>query len=496
LILDFRRLENGGEISADICIIGAGAAGITLARSLIGSKLQVCLLESGGFEPEDKIQSLYRGENTGLRYVDLAAARLRYLGGSTNHWGGWCGPLSASDFERRPWVPYSGWPIRKQDLDPYYRQAQGVCELGPYRYDTAAWESESRHYPPFHPGKLTSRLWQLSPPTRFGSAYRHELERAENVRVYMYANVTELESPENGATVRLARLRTPWGQQGSARARTFILACGGIENARLLLLSNGVEPTGLGNRSDQVGRFFMEHPTILHAARLQTGKAGPIKTLFEPFAKDGQHVLAALCLTKSAQREMKVLNGSGTFGRAPELDLVDDLGTSLEHVISDVDAKPWRRPAIFNVVTRTEQSPDPQNRVTLSHEKDSLGLNRTRLNFRLGEVDLETVRVAVKLIAEELGRLGLGRVRMDDWLSAEPLQPPESLIWSCHHMGTTRMSDDPKHGVVDRNCQVHSVHNLYVAGSSVFPTGGYMNPTLTIVALALRLSDHLLDRPV
>lgn len=500
MILDFRRLEHGQEIAADICIIGAGAAGISLARSLIGSGLQVCVLESGGFEPDEEIQSLYQGENVGYPYGDLRAARLRYFGGSTNHWGGWSGPLNKSDFETRPWVPYSGWPIRKQDLDPYYPVAQILCELGPYRYDTAAWEGESRNYPSFHPSKLTSRFWQFSPPTRFGIAYRSDLEAAKNVTVYLYANVAKLETNGNASLVRRARIRTPWGQGGAARARNFVLAGGGIENARLLLLSNDVQSAGLGNQYDLVGRFFMEHPMVLRSARILTQELNTIKTLFEPITKASQRAVAGLCPTEAAQRQRQILNCSATVQRALDFkpDAVsgwpDELSAKLWVVMTDLENGRHKTPAVFDLVTRSEQAPNPDSRITLGSERDALGLNRSVLDLRFTELDFETIRVTLRLIGEEFGRLGLGRAKLSSWALSEQTTWPESLRWSWHHMGTTRMADEPKQGVVDRNCRVHSVANLYVTGSSVFTTSGYMNPTLTIVALALRLGEHLKRR--
>ncbi len=498
MIVDFGELDNGSEIAADICIIGAGAAGLTLARSLAGSHLDVCVLESGGLEREQPIQSLYEGPTSGLRYVPLAAARLRYFGGSTNHWGGWCGPLDESDFAVRSWVPHSGWPIGLRDLESYYPLAQTVCQLGPFRYSDSDWESESRRYLQLHSDKLTSRFWQFSPPTRFGEVYRKELAAASNVRVVLHANVTELEAEENGRAVRQVRLRTLSGRHGTVRARCYVLACGGIENARLLLLSNRVQSAGLGNRAGLVGRFFMDHPTILHAARLQTRRVATMQSLFEPFTEDGQRAIAGLCPTRLVQQRASILKGSATFSHAPATvpasDVADAVARSLDRVTVDLDGGPPGSPEVFNVVTRTEQVPDPQNRVTLADGKDPLGQNRARLTVRLSALDLATVKVTLTLVAEELGRLQLGRVRLDRWLTREPLAAPESLAWSCHHMGTTRMADDPARGVVDRNCRMHEVDNLYVAGSSVFATSGYMNPTLTIVALALRLGDHLVQR--
>lgn len=494
MIIDFRQLEDGAETACDICIIGAGAAGISLARSLIDSKLQVCVLESGGFEFDQEIQSLYRGPATGVHYVDLHAARLRYFGGSTNHWGGWCGPLDEEDFEARPWVPYSGWPISRQDLEPYYPLAQTLCELGPYPYDTAAWEGENRDYPDFDPGKLTTGLWQLSPPTRFGAAYRRDLELAGNVSVYLYANVVELEAGDDGRSVQRVLIRTPWGKRGAVRARYYVLACGGIENARMLLLSRGVVPPGLGNQAGMVGRFFMDHPTILHAAHLQTFRPDSVAALFEPVSRNGRRALACLRPSVVAQRSRRILNGSTTFRKAPRAEVRDELSRSVSALVASSAGGPDSEPQWFDVVTRTEQAPDPGSRITLSDDKDALGLNRPALHLRLTELDADTIRTTLTLVGEELGRLGLGRVRLNDRLDKAPDSWPDTLIWSCHHMGTTRMSANPKLGVVDSNCRMHTVDNLYVAGSSTFSTSGYMNPTLTIVALALRLGDHLVAR--
>ncbi len=196
MFFDFRELEAERDIEADLCIIGAGAAGITLARSLIGSKIQVCLLESGGFEFDEDIQALYEGDDVGSPGTGPTGCRLRYFGGTTNHWTGWCGPLGDLDFELRPWVSQSGWPISKKDLDPYYVAAQKVCELDAYRYDLEAFSDKTRSFPVFDKAKIAMGFWQLSPPTRFGSAYREELEKAENVRVYLYANVTDLQVNE------------------------------------------------------------------------------------------------------------------------------------------------------------------------------------------------------------------------------------------------------------------------------------------------------------
>ncbi len=521
MLIDFRELDHDITLDADICIIGAGAAGITLAWALRDSPLNVILLESGGLAYDAAIQSLYKGESVGRSYFPLDATRLRYFGGSTNHWGGWCAPLQEIDFEPRSWVPYSGWPIRKQQLDPYYATAQQLCQLGPYHYQVEDWNDEYRAFPPFHPDKVQIGFWQFSPPTRFGKQYRDVLEQAKNVRVFLYANVAELVTNEGASQVKAAHIRTLQGKTGTVRARVFILACGGIENARLLLLSQRTESRGLGNRHDLVGRFFMDHPHDVPAVILATEPRTLVQsfTVFTRF--DGSaRLVAGLGPSPAAQASQKILNCSGTviFDTGPpetgydaftrvkqslqQGEWPDDLAWRLWRMVSDLDdvfGGAWRpkgEPYVGNVTLvkllgRSEQEPNPNSRITLSHERDPLGLPQARLDWRLTELDKRSVRVANELLGEELGRLSLGRLRLADWLLTDDNGWSPKMEGGHHHMGTTRMADDSRQGVVDRNCQVHGIGNFYIAGSSVFPTSGYANPTLTLVALALRLADYV-----
>lgn len=518
MFFDFRELEAERDIEADLCIIGAGAAGITLARSLIGSRIRVCLLESGGFEFDDNIQSLYDGTSIGLPGTEPASWRFRFFGGTTNHWSGWCGPLGDMDFEPRPWVPQSGWPISKKDLDPYYIAAQKVCELGPYVYDLEAFSDETLNFPAFEKAKIATGFWQISPPTRFGSVYREELEKAENVRVYLYANVTDLEVNETASQVRSVRLRTLDGKTGSARARYVVLACGGMENARLLLLSDAVETHGLGNSHGSVGRYFMQHPHVSVASVLANHPEA-LRGFFEEYKSLVARAKAGILITAQAQEHYQILNYSATVDPEPDTssgyfllrqmvenvkrgNWPDELGGKLWTVITDLDSvaeglyerargrryRPLKEIILYG---RSEQQPNPESRISLSERRDPLGFRKITVDWRCTDLDKRSLRVATQLIGEEFGRLGLGRIKLHDWLLADNAEWPKDLLALGHHMGTTRMADDPNNGVVDKNCRVHTVENLYIAGSSVFATGGYMNPTLTIVALALRLSDQL-----
>ena len=260
MFVDAHEVPEGTILDTDICIIGAGAAGITLAREFIDAPFRTSLLESGGLEYDAATQELYRGRNVGRKYFELDACRLRYFGGTTNHWGGYCRPLNAIDFEEHSWAPYSGWPFGLEELLPYYHRAQNVCELGEYGYDNVYLQDHAGgELFPLNEGQMVTEVIQIA-PTRFGQVYRPTIKAAANVTSYLNANVTNAEAGETQNEITRLRVATLNGRRFWITAKYYILAAGGIENARLLLVSNETRTAGLGNENDLVGRFFMDHP--------------------------------------------------------------------------------------------------------------------------------------------------------------------------------------------------------------------------------------------
>jgi choline dehydrogenase-like flavoprotein len=527
MFTDARSLDEDSTIESDVCIIGAGAAGITIARELIDRRLSICLLESGGFDYHPETQALHEGRSTGRRYNPLHTSRLRYFGGTTNHWTGLCSPLDPIDFAHRPWIPHSGWPIARSELDPFYERAQRVCELGPYRYDDVAfWEADDKVRLPLSADKVVTKIFQYSTPTRFGQVYREELSKAQNVRVLLYANALDLETDENASHVRRVRAGCLNGRRFWVQARYYVLACGGIENPRLLLLSTGTAPRGLGNDHDLVGRFFMDHPHV-PSAKLLLSTAARAPALYRAFERAGSTAVGYLRLADGLQRERRLLNYSAALtplpaggyasmrrlyyrfraGDAASASLMQDI----ENVIADFEdvvlqlnnsllgrtgsrrraEEPTR---LFWLDTRVEPAPNPSSRLTLGLTKDALGLRRVQLEWRLSSIDKHTIREATGIIGRESGRTGIGRLQLLDWLSDDDDAWSPDMYGGNHHAGTTRMGETPEEGVVDSDCKVYGTNNLYIAGSSVFPTVGCANPTLTIVALALRLADHVASR--
>ncbi len=309
---DSRELDDGSILEGDICIIGAGAAGISMALEWIDTPHKVLLLEAGGFEYDAQSQDLYRGDNVGEPYFPLNAARLRYFGGTTGHWAGFCAPLDPIDFQNRTWVPHSSWPISREDLDPYYARAQPLIELGPYEYGADYWESQDPAVRRLPLGDtFWTKMWQFSPPTRFGKTYRDTIVNSSNVHLYTHATVCELAANENVTALQELRVRTLDGKKHRARARNYVMACGAIQNARLLLVSNQQASGGIGNDNDQVGRHFMEHIEI-PGANLVLADPQSLKMYVAAPKISGAATMARgeLALSEGAQRKERTLNGT------------------------------------------------------------------------------------------------------------------------------------------------------------------------------------------
>jgi len=526
MIIDLDQQNTGEVIECDLCIAGSGAAGLSIALQYIDQRqLDVVVLEGGGRGLSLASQEIYLGPNLGIDYFDLDLTRLRYFGGTTNHWGGWCRPLDPMDFEVRSWVPHSGWPIGHKDLAPFRPVAHQILDLKSLDYAPEALVGETAGLFQFDQKLLENKLWRLSAPaTNFNSKYQTVLEQAEAVTVYLNANLTNVQSSPDGRRVVRFDVLNNGGKRRQIQSRHYVLALGGLENPRILLNSRSRHPNGLGNQHDVVGRYFQEHPhgpfsEILIDRGMDRGyRYGRRKT------KDGGLAIRrGICVTETAQRNFKILNHSAfikprlethrkkskgwhalrdLLGKVED-DYKDDFWEDVWEVIKDIDgtAKGVYNHALgitdvppqkTTIKTQCEQAPNPSSRVVLIDEVDRLGLQRIGLDWRLTELDKHTIRTATQILGQEMGRLGLGRVKLPPWLlNDDPNDWGEELTGGHHQMGTTRMAEDPRLGVVDKDCRVHGLENLYIAGSSVFPNGGMANPTLTIVELALRLAQHL-----
>jgi choline dehydrogenase-like flavoprotein len=472
-------------LTAEVCIVGAGAAGIALALSLADAGHRVLLLEGGGFERTVDSQRRYDGRYEGTFVTRpwpgyLSWSRVRHLGGSTNHWAGWCRPLEALDFETRSWIPHSGWPFGRETLTPFYDRACAWVEVPPFP-DLLGGNLRT-------PGLLAGddvvgdALFFMSKPTRFGLHYRARLADHPRVTVVLDANVTEVVTTPDGRHVDHVTFRAPGGPLQRAAARAYDLAAGGVENPRLLLLSDRVHRQGLGNGHDRVGRFFMDHPHLDAAKLVVTRRLRRINAYKRVADRAlGVVVLPVLTVGAEAQRTHALYGASFQLVTRPGVAEAGAL-RALNQLTGPDEGE-----EVHTLLGRTAQVPNPDSRVTLTTERDDLGLRRVKLDWRLTALDHEIAARTLRLFGRSVARHGVGRLRAD----VRPDEPWPRAAGGCHHMGTTRMHASPAQGVVDPSCRVHGLTNLYVAGSSVFPTAGYANPTLTLLALALRLADHL-----
>ncbi len=544
MILDANSIPNGSVLEADLCIVGAGAAGITLALALQDSGLDVLLLESGGDGDDAATQALYEGSVADEKLHSAPDRyRQRRMGGSTTIWGGRCMPFDPIDFEARDYIAHSGWPIGPQALQDYYPRANQLCEAGEFAYtvQTAFHHPVRAMIEGFDSAAFsTDTLERFSCPTDFSRRYAQALA-AGPLRVLQNANLCRLDNGEAGQPAGPAHVRTLGGVAFTVRARAYVLATGGLETARLLLASPGPSGHGLGNRHDVVGRYYMCHlaGTI---GEVDLGQASSVWHGYE-ISDEGVYCRRRLALRPQAQRELQAGNfvarlhhpripdpghGNGILSAlylarpivpyeyAKRLygDTPGGLGLWLRHLRNVLLGMPATTAFLWHWLTRrtlaerkfpsiivhprnrrysldfhAEQEPNPDSRVTLSEARDALGVPKLHVDWRYTARDVATVQSALAALAQALRDSGVGRFDYDPALVETEMT--RYGAYGGHHIGTARMGDDPRSSVVDADCRVHETSNLYVAGSAVFPTSSQANPTLTIVALALRLAAHL-----
>lgn len=551
MLVDAGSFPDGHVLEADVCIVGAGPVGLVLSREL-GEGFSILILESGSDDQAPENPPLL-GETTGEPFEPLEEGRAAGPAGTASiwnseitrdRWGARYGLLQPSDFERREHVPYSGWPFDRGHLDPYYERAATACGLGPFEDDPERWRVSRRATPLELGDEVETRVVRYGPRSAFTEEYAAWARAAPKVTICLNARALEIQSDDSGRATGIDGASSP-GRTFGVRARIFVLAAGGIENARLLLVSQGQEPEGLGNRNDLVGRFFTDHPTAGYRLLLAGRETAKRLTFYDTLLRNGDVAQGALRLTDATllsegllnsgsilapaiDRQMQALESAGALaGALRSKSVPDDALENLRRVGLGLDAvatsaarraiektaglepvgRVWpttrllntlgighisgwsRLPAAhlrykaFGVFQMIELAPDPDRRVTLSPTKDEFGQPLPRLHWFVTERERDSMRRTQEILGKAFARAGVGRLT--------GLEDPEVFPTAHHHLGTTRMSADEKHGVVDEHGVVHGMTNLFVAGTSTFPTGGYINPTLTAVALTIRLAERI-----
>lgn len=533
-------------MTADIVVVGSGAAGIPLALSLAESGLSVLVMESGYARSRDDVQALYEGSvsNEAL-HCPPEYYRNRMLGGSTVIWGGRCMPFDPIDFEARAYVPESGWPFSRDELEDYYRQANYWLEAGEFQY--VGKKAFDPMTPPlvknFESDRvMTDGLERFSRPTNLYDRYLGRLRAEKNLYLVSGANCINITLSDDKSSVERMVFSTMEKKRFYAKAKHYVLATGGIEVARLLLASNSQLAGGIGNAHDLVGRYYMCHIAGNLGKLTFNGPTDDVRHNYEVTA-EGIYCRRRFSLTAEEQRRLSVSNVvlrlhfpkitdpshrngvlSGLYLAKRFISyeyakrLADGsnrgIATHVRHLLNilltPIDTTKFllhwlfkrtlssrkfpsvilrNKTNVFSLDVHGEQIPNRNSRITLSSETDSLGVPKVNIDWQYLPQDIVSVRKTIAVLAEELDRCGVGHLEVDDVNFEKDLM--RFGAYGGHHIGTARMGLNAETSVVNENCRVHEVSNLFIASSAVFPTSSQANPTLTITALALRLAHHL-----
>jgi choline dehydrogenase-like flavoprotein len=525
----------------DCCVVGAGPVGLTLALEAASAGLRVLLLEAGTADAKDDAAA-----RPSTHVVDPAThapmeqATRRGVGGASWLWGGRCVQFEPVDFERRDYVASSGWPLDASDVAPWQATAAEYLDCGVPTFRAG----------PDWPGLGGVRLTQLERWARqpkLAGRLGARVIAHPNISVLCEATVNDLAIPPSGTGVNhLVVLHR--GHTTTVSARNYVLACGGLETTRLLLSVQRRLPDRFGGVNGPLGRYYMGHLQG-SIATIQLTDAADIRDLDLRLDEHGVYVRRRFSISDRALREHRLLNTSFHVDNPPfhdpahrnsTLSLVFLAlsippigrrilaeGIRLRHIgpeprrygphLANIARRPFRAAADVLQILRkrylspvrkpgfvlrnaggtyglhyhSEQVPSRYSRVKLNASTGVDGQPGLDVDFRYSQQDVDSVIAAHRYLDEALRASGRGRLVYVDAENQRERSVRAQASDGFHHIGTTRMSATPGDGVVDRDCRVHGVDNLFIASSSVFRTSGEANPTFLAACLAVRLAAHL-----
>jgi choline dehydrogenase-like flavoprotein len=509
-------------IEADTCIVGAGPAGIAVALTLARRNFDVVLLESGGETIEPKIQELCRSEVVGRSHIGIHSGRARAFGGTSKLWGGQILPLFPIDFERRTWIRFSGWPIRLEDLEPYFVKALSMEGLeNCLSDDDAVWKTLKLRSPNYGP-ELESFLTRWCPQPDFSLLYGSEIKRLPNLRCVLHATVTALET--DGRLIKSAYAKTLTGKCLLVRSRQIIFCVGGIETPRLLLqpLKDGTPPPW-AESGRVLGRFFQDHPGATCADILPL-RRGVVPQLFDHIYHRRFKYQPRVGLSAAGQSTLQSTNAGGSvIARTKHTELLNQAKTAGRLILQGVPSTgnltaavsgaikgaplfargAWRyfvRRRAFNpddlgfrLGVQIEQPPRLDSRVSLSEQVDALGIPRAKLDWRLDRIEVDTIAAFAEAVKRAFEKQEIANVHLDADVASRSTDVLLRVVDQNHHMGTARMAQSSNDGVVDKNLKIFHIENAFICSSAVFPTSSFSNPTHTLIAMAVRLGDHIMS---
>jgi len=513
VIIDFLSADTS-DFDADLCIIGGGVAAYTLISSLHNSPLRILVIERGGLNPGPDHEKEKESEITGHTFTGHLEGRYFGLGGTSEYWGGQALPLDEFDFSKKDWVEFSGWPIPFEEIKPFYPEAEKLFKVDHVSFEADVFTLRKLKPLSLDPSSVKFHFSKWSPRPNFKPALIDALVSNERSHILLNAVVSTLEYNIEKKKVSQIHFECSNGRRGTVKATNFILASGGIENARLLLCS----PTIPQNK--WIGRMFQDHPTAQVATLLPTDMS-LLQRYFGYFFIGRTRCLPRLSLSSDIQTSKKLIAATAFIQflpkegslfesmkevyrsisrmKIPSKRMIVNLFISmrnLKDVIPIMKAYSVNRSvyvpdSLPRLTVMIEQVPSSESHISLSSERDKYGMAKAKINWCIPDATIHTLKEFCLILEVAFQRIQLGNIQWETWLSESNEIIKKNLSDAFHHMGTTRMGQSETTGVVDENCRMHGVGNLYIAGSSVFPTSGHSNPTLTFMALAIRLGRHL-----
>ncbi len=519
MIIDLEKVGITTIATADVCVVGAGAAGITLAIELTQRGHSVLLLEAGGRKFEASSQHVYAGESTGLPHVGLYNGRCRVLGGTTTRWGGQILEIDEHVFRKRPELPGGHWPFVKQELESAYRRAIELEGLQGAQSNASVIWRQLNLDPPDFGDQLSSAFSRWCPVTNFARVHEEALRSRPDLMLYLHANVYGLRFAPDGETIAAVQARTLAGAQYEFTAKVFVLSLGGIETCRLLLQPNITGDVAPWAARGLVGRHYQDHISCFVATVAHSSL--PARSYFDYVSVDGFKYHPKIKLRPETQARLGTLDVCGTV--ALTTDGVDDVALAYEtlrfwqarqlrsltparvaHFAFNAHKLLWHRipyarrglglatrAPVLRLSVHCEQTPLSSGFIRLGAERDSLGLLRAQVKWCASALELHSIRSFLDAVRKTFQARGLGRIIPDRGVEEDDGVLTSMFQESFHHLGGTRMATSPSAGVVDPSLRIFGTSNGYVCSTSVFPTAGFPNPTHTLIALAVRLARHL-----
>ncbi|MRI02115.1 hypothetical protein GH721_16340 [Kriegella sp. EG-1] len=514
--------ETSTEVSykADICIIGSGAAGFACALSFLKNKHSVILLEGGLHEFNAQAADIHQAEISGFKHGGIHEARERIVGGTTTTWGGQALPFMKEDFEKRAFIPNSGWPISFEELAPYYKKAEdilGTDQTIPFTFKP--WKDWGVKNLDFNTSILEPIITKWCQIPNFQTQHGEKIKNSKQIQLLTNANVTEILPDSNNAVAALT-IKSLSGKTGAIKAKYYIAAGGAFETVRLFLNSKKFHPSGLGNENNLVGRYIFDHVAATVGQILPKSR-NAFQNIFDTFYKNGFKYLPRLKLNPEHAIKNQILFASAQIVFTTKADSTLELSKELFSFLIQKQfpkkyvyaflKKPSRLIELLAIVYRwkfnkrgtspkkgsiwlevhSEQEPNADSKIILSDKRDVLGMQRINLKWSISDVTIKTIRKMALITAKEMQNSDIAHVKLKDWITNKNLNFANQLTDTYHQAGGLKMSNYRKNGVVNENCMVYGVENLYIASSAVFPSSSFSNPTMTIIALAIRISEKI-----